>query len=405
MRAADERLACVQRMTALADEPRDGACMGHVSGEGWTAQAAPPCMSALSSDHAAECAREPSSPERALRAKEACAAAERELDEAAECLRVDRPRYGNVRGVSLSCFVALEKKRREVSARATTLGAPPREPSAAEARTAAETKEADRASWQERRRADEVRRREERGLRSIGAEAAHVAAERCGDRWTESPKDASSWKSPIALCEELRTREIGDPSSCWVGEGLAIAAGGLSLERNPESFTSAPGDCFAVPLNEGERKTCEDACRSAAHEAADAAFTKALDACLARFSESGAVPKEGCEVKRPSSRSFVTPEALETRRAACAVECKAKGPAARAKAAADKAREAKEAAGRGRRDACVRTCESGAERKCEGLPDHGLVGQRSLCLRNALVACCTPCGAAINTTNYSMCTH
>ncbi len=262
----------------------------------------------------------------------------------------------------------------------------------------------DDSAWESEKRAKEEKRRAESGWMTIGAQASRTAAARCGQLWTESPSESSGSRDPIAICEELRTRDVGDPDVCWVGSGAALAAGGLSVERDPYSFTSAPRDCFSIRLTTDERKSCEDSCRAAAHEAARVALAKSLDDCLAEFVGSGP-GKAVCELQRPSSRAYLSQEEVDAKRASCTIECKKGGPLARAKAAAEKTREGKEAAGRGKRDACVRTCESAAERKCEGLPERGLVGQKSLCLRDALVACCGSCGVGINTTNYSMCIH
>lgn len=57
------------------------------------------------------------------------------------------------------------------------------------------------------------------------------------------------------------------------------------------------------------------------------------------------------------------------------------------------------------RDACVSNCESGADAKCAGLPDRGLVGQKSLCLSETLKKCCAACGTSVNKINFSMCEH
>jgi hypothetical protein len=138
-----------------------------------------------------------------------------------------------------------------------------------------------------------------------------------------------------------------------------------------------------------------------------------LAACLDGFD---ARKRENrCELTRPQT-AHMDQATFAAAMTACSAECKAKGPAAQReretaqreqtrRAADDKAREARGTQDPGRRDACVTKCEQDSDRKCAGLPDTGLVGQQSLCLRDALKACCGPCGTSINTNNFSMCTH
>lgn len=174
-----------------------------------------------------------------------------------------------------------------------------------------------------------------------------------------------------------------------------------------ERWTEQSEGCSAAFLKPDERVECEKRCSAGGRKARESVFAAALEKCLDAFDPKAR--RAACQVTRPPA---VETGAFTAAVDACTTECNAKGPnavrereAARRQAEVDKAKEAQAARERGRRDACVTKCEGSADQKCAGLPDRGLVGQKSLCLSEALKSCCSACGASINTVNYSMCTH
>lgn len=384
---AGDRLECVQQMPLLEpSEPRAGDCAVRADGEGWSTRNAPLCVADLEKSAREHPCPEPSATVGASASKGACELRLRDVERASRCLRDWRLAEANVvHAPSMSCFVAVEAERHRVTVQIVGLE---------KAVAAARTTVASQPARDEVREAEE-KRRSERALLSISDEANQVAARWCADTWIDKLPDDNG------RCVELRARQVGETAPCWSGHS---APGGLSVQRDPYSFSSEPRECYAVKLRDDEQRSCESACKLAAHGAAEKAFGSALDTCLAKFATSG-TSNEGCDIGRPSTRSFISADDFEQRRTACNAECKRKGPTAKARAAADKARDAQEGERRERRDGCVSRCERASERKCEGLPDTGLVGQQSLCLRDALKGCCGSCGATVNTTNYRMCTH
>lgn len=205
---------------------------------------------------------------------------------------------------------------------------------------------------------------------------------------------------------ELREKKAADEAQQVkdLAEAKRSAAAATLLRETAEECRKKVLDqnpaCNDARLRDDERKSCAESCAKAGHDEADRTFALALDACVDTFAEKGTA--QDCPVRRPAE-GFMAGAEFDKRMTACSAECKKKGPAARAQALADKAREAS----RERFATCIERCEASAQ-QCYVNWKGGCVGtgpsscdSRTQCAKRA-APCCRACGANGMTSNLPL---
>lgn len=141
-----------------------------------------------------------------------------------------------------------------------------------------------------------------------------------GLRQQDADRDAAEQKKVAESKRQDQARALIAAASEECRKGL--------LDHTPK--------CEDAKLTGDEKKACSEGCRVAGLAEGDRTFSVAIDACVEAFANTGI--QKPCAVTRPSEGPFAGAE-FDKRMQACSAECKKKGPAARAEALAEKAKE------------------------------------------------------------------